>query len=120
MSLRNLKSESINAIIPTFSQITFAFVFGFAFGRIFEFSLLQSLFMGVAFSPTGIAVVLRTLIYLNYLSSRPGTAILSSAILDDIIALFLLSIVVTFARFNRDSPLLEILQIAGKILLFCC
>ncbi|RXA16822.1 cation:proton antiporter [Methanosarcina sp. MSH10X1] len=118
VSLRSLKSESIPALIPTLSQIAFAFAFGFALGRIFEFSILQSLFMGVAFSPTGIGVVLRTLIDLNYLSSRPGTAMLSSAVLDDIIALFLLSVVVTFARFNRIPPAQTILIIAGKILLF--
>lgn len=118
VSLKNLKSESLTALVPTLSQIAFAFIFGFALGRVFEFSLLQSLFMGVAFSPTGIGVVLRTLIDLNYLSSRPGTAMLSSAVLDDIIALFLLSVVVTFARFNRIPPVQAILLIAGKILLF--
>ena len=40
--------------------------------------------MAVAFSPTSIGVVIRTLIDLNYLSSRPGTVMLSSAILDDL------------------------------------
>ena len=118
VSLKNLKFDSVTAVVPTLSQIVFAFIFGFAFGRAFNFSFLESLFLGVAFNPTSITVVLGTLIDLNYLSSRPGTAILSSAFLDDIIALFFFSIVVNFARYNRVPPVMLILLIAGKILVF--
>lgn len=118
VSLRNLKFGSVTAFVPTLSQIVFAFIFGFVFGRAFNFSFLESLFLGVAFNPTSITVVLGTLIDLNYLSSRPGTAILSSAFLDDIIALFFFSVVVNFVRFNRILPVMVILLIAGKILLF--
>jgi Kef-type K+ transport system membrane component KefB len=116
--LSDLKTEPTTALIPTFFQIAFAFVFSFAFGRIFDFSFLESLFIGVAFVPTSITVILRRLIEFNYLSSRPGTAILSSAVLDDLAGLFLLSVVVTFAIFNRMPSLLTVLVIAGKILSF--
>nr|WP_255679893.1 cation:proton antiporter [Methanosarcina sp. DH2] len=118
VNFKELKSASLTALVPTLSQIIFAFAFGFLLGRIFNFTFLQSLFMAVAFSPTSIGVVIRTLIDLNYLSSKPGTVMLSSAILDDIIGIFLLSVVVTFARFNRAPSILGILTIAGKILLF--
>lgn len=118
VSLKNLKFESITALVPTLSQIVSAFVFGFAFGRIFNFSFVESLFLGIAFNPTSIAVVIGTLIDLNYLSSRPGTAMLSSAFLDDIIALFFFSVVVNFVRLNHVPPVLVVLLIAGKILLF--
>lgn len=118
VSLRDLKPSALVAFIPTLSQIIFAFAFGLLLGRIFNFTFLQSLFMAVAFSPTGIAVVIRNLIDLNYLSSRPGTVMLSSAVLDDIIGIFLLSLIVTFARFNRSPSVLGILTIAGKILFF--
>lgn len=118
VSLKNLKFESITTLVPTLSQIVSAFVFGFAFGRIFNFSFVESLFLGVAFNPTSIAVVIGTLIDLNYLSSRPGTAMLSSAFLDDIIALFFFSVVVNFVRLNHVPPVLVVLLIAGKILLF--
>lgn len=118
MNFKELKSASVIALIPTLSQIIFAFAFGFWLGEIFDFSFLQSLFMAVAFSPTSIGVVIRALIDLNYLSSRPGIVMLSSAILDDIIGIFLLSVVVTFARFDRAPSLLGVLTIAGKILLF--
>ncbi len=116
--LKDLKSASKTALIPTFSQIVLAFAFGFGIGRIFSFGLLESLFMAVAFSPTSIGVVVRILIDFDYLSSRPGTIMLSSAILDDIIGIFLLSIVVTFARFNQIPSAAQTLLLAGKILAF--
>ena len=43
---------------------------------------------------------------------------LSSAVLDDIITISLLSLIVTFARFNRAPSALAVLTISGKILLF--
>lgn len=113
-----MKPAALVAFVPTLSQIAFAFAFGFALGEIFDFSFVQSLFIAIAFSPTSIATVLSTLIDLNYFSSKPGKVMLSSAILDDIIGISLLSIVVTFARFNRAPSILAILTIAGKILLF--
>ena len=116
--LRDLKPAALVAFVPTFSQLFFAFFFGFGLGEAFNFSFLQSLFIAVAFCPTSIGTVLNTLIDLNYLSSRPGKIMLFSAILDDIIGISLLSIVITFASFNRVPSVLGFLTIAGKILLF--
>lgn len=117
MSLRDLKPAVLVAFIPTLTQL-FCLCIRFMLGKIFNFTFLQSLFMAVALSPTAIGVVIRILIDLNYLSSRPGIVMLSSAVLDDIIAISLLSLIVTFARFNRAPSALAVLTIAGKILLF--
>nr|WP_304364367.1 cation:proton antiporter [Methanosarcina sp. KYL-1] len=116
--LKDLKSASEIALVPTLFQIILAFAFGFGIGRLFSFGFLESLFMAVAFSPTSIGVVVRTLIDLDYLSTRPGTVMLSSSILDDIIGIFFLSIVVTFARFQQVPSAGQVLLIAGKILAF--
>ena len=115
VSLKELESASITAFIPTLSQILFAFIFGFAVGRFFNFTNLESFFMGVAFCPTSIGIVLRTLIELNYLSSRPGVVMISSAVLDDILGVLFLSVLVIFARFNRVPLITEILLIAEKL-----
>ncbi|WP_440946988.1 cation:proton antiporter [Methanosarcina sp. T3] len=118
VSLRDLKPAALVAFVPTFSQIAFAFAFGFGLGELFDFSFLQSLFMAVAFSPTSIGTMLSTLIDLNYHSSRPGKIMISSAVLDDIIGIFLLSVVITFASLDRVPSFPGILTSAGKILLF--
>ncbi|WP_319509026.1 cation:proton antiporter [uncultured Methanolobus sp.] len=116
--IKDLKAASINALIPTISQIFVAFGFGFMLGKMFGFGFTESLFMAVAFSPTSISVVVKTLIDTDYLSSKPGTMMLTSAIFDDIIGIFLLSIVVSIATLNEFPSGIHILGILGQILGF--
>ncbi|MGP8322517.1 MAG: cation:proton antiporter [Methanosarcinaceae archaeon] len=113
--ITQLRSASGKALIPTILQMFFAFGFGFLLGLIFKLGFLQSIFMGVAFSPTSIGVVVKTLIDSDSLSSRPGTMMLTSAIFDDIICIFLLLIVVTMATYNQIPSGMQILIIAAKI-----
>ncbi len=113
--ITQLRSASMEALIPTITQMLFAFGFGFLLGLVFNFGLLQSIFMGVAFSPTSIGVVVKTLIDFDYLSSRPGTMMLTSAIFDDIIGIFLLSIVATMATYNQVPSGMQMFIIAAKL-----
>ena len=113
--IAQLRSASKKALIPTITQMLFAFGFGFLLGLVFNFGLLQSIFMGVAFSPTSIGVVVKTLIDFDYLSSRPGTMMLTSAIFDDIIGIFLLSIVATMATYNQIPSGMQMFIIAAKL-----
>ncbi|SES97341.1 Kef-type K+ transport system, membrane component KefB [Methanococcoides vulcani] len=116
--LRDLRESSKKASIASISQILVAFSAGFLLGMYFQFSSLESIFMGVAFSPTSIGVVVRTLIDMDYLSSKPGSMMLSSSILDDIIGIFLLSIVVTMATYDQFPSAVQILFILSKIVAF--
>lgn len=116
--LRDLRESSRKASIASLSQIFMAFSAGFLLGMYFNFSTLTSVFMGVAFSPTSIGVVVRTLIDMDYLSSKPGSMILTSSIFDDIIGIFLLSIVVTMATYAQFPSVLQILFILFKIVAF--
>ncbi len=113
--IAQLRSASMEALIPTITQMLFAFGFGFLLGLVFNLGLLQSIFMGVAFSPTSIGVVVKTLIDFDYLSSRPGTMMLTSAIFDDIIGIFLLSIVATMATYNQVPSGMQMFIIAAKL-----
>ncbi|WP_135610117.1 cation:proton antiporter [Methanococcoides sp. AM1] len=116
--LRDLRESFKKASIASMSQILVAFSAGFLLGMYFQFSTLTSVFMGVAFSPTSIGVVVRTLIDMDYLSSKPGSMMLSSSIFDDIIGIFLLSIVVTMATYDQFPSAVQILFILLKIVAF--
>ncbi|MEL4306370.1 cation:proton antiporter [Methanococcoides sp. LMO-2] len=116
--LRDLTSSSKKALIASVCQVFVAFFAGFLLGMYFQFSTLVSVFMGVAFSPTSIGVVVRTLIDMDYLSSKPGSMMLTSSIFDDIIGIFLLSIVVTMATYDQFPSAVQILFIMFKIVAF--
>jgi len=115
---KELKAASINALIPTFFQIIVAVTFGFMLGNMYGFSFVESLFMAVAFSPTSISVVVKTLIDTDYLSSKPGSLMLTSAIFDDIIGLFLLTVVISVATFQHLPSIIDMLWIVGNIIVF--
>lgn len=116
--ISDLKEASKTALIPTLFQTIVAFGFGFLLGQAFELGFIQSFFMGVAFSPTSISVVVKTLIDADYLSSRPGSMMLTSAIFDDIIGIFLLSVVTSLAIYNHFPSGMQLLGISAKIVLF--
>lgn len=118
VNLNELRKASRLALIPTIFGIAVPFLLGYLLGQAFGFGFLESLFMGVAFSPTSIGVVVKTLIDLKYLSSRPGSVMLTSAIFDDIIGLFILAIVVTIATINQLPSGMQLLFIAGKLVGF--
>jgi Kef-type K+ transport system membrane component KefB len=116
--LSDLKEASKTALIPTLIQTTVAFAFGFILGQAFHFGFVESLFIGVTFSPTSISVVVKTLIDADYLSSKPGSMMLTSAIFDDIIGIFLLSAVTSLAIYDHFPSGTELLTISGKMILF--
>lgn len=116
--LNELKTASKKAFIPTIIQISIVFGLGFLVAKMFGFGLLESFFMGVVFTPTSIGVTVKTLIDFDYLSSRAGALILSSAILDDIIGIFTLSIFVTIATLNQLPSAVYFMIIIGKLVLF--
>jgi len=118
INLRELKTASKMALIPTISQVLVAFCFGFLIGWIFDFPQMARLFMGVAFSITSIGVSVRTLIDLDYLSKKIGSTMLASAILDDLIGIFMLSVVISIATYQQIPAGMEILVIAGKMIGF--
>ncbi|NOR59857.1 MAG: cation:proton antiporter [Methanosarcinales archaeon] len=115
VNLTELRTASRVAFTPTIFGIAVPFLLGYLLGQAFGFGFLESLFMGVAFSPTSIGVVVKTLIDLKYLSSRPGSVMLTSAIFDDIIGIFILAIVVTIATINQLPSGMQLLLIAGKL-----
>ncbi|RSD33606.1 MAG: sodium/proton-potassium antiporter GerN, CPA2 family [Methanohalophilus sp.] len=114
----DLKASSKKAIIATVFQILIAFIAGFGLGYFFGLGNLESLVLAVAFSPTSIGVTVKTLLDMNYLSSKPGSMMLSSAIFDDIISIFLVSIVSTMAQHNSILSPIQFLTLIGKLIVF--
>ncbi|KXS43739.1 MAG: sodium/proton-potassium antiporter GerN, CPA2 family [Methanohalophilus sp. T328-1] len=114
----DLKASSKKAIIATVFQILIAFIAGFGLGYFFGLGNLESLVLAVAFSPTSIGVTVKTLLDMNYLSSKPGSMMLSSAIFDDIISIFLVSIVSTMAQHNSILSPMQFLTLIGKLIVF--
>jgi len=118
VNLKQLREASKVAFIPTILGVALPFSLGFLLGQAFGFGFLLSLFLGVTFTPTSISVVVKTLVDYNYLSSRPGSVMLTSAIFDDIIGIFILAVAVTIANFNQFPTNMQLITIIGNLVTY--
>lgn len=89
-------------------------------GQAFGFSFEESCFLGVLFAATSVSISVEVLKEMNRLDSREGTTILGAAVLDDILAVLLLSgLVAAFSNLSEgDAPSTNVGLMLGLQVLF--
>ncbi len=117
VNLRELQGVLKQSFPPTIFAVIIPFIFGLLLGNVFNFTFLESLFIGVALCPTSIGASVRVLIDLKYLSTKVGSTVLSAAILDDVIAIFSLAVLMQIALYSKIS-VGQILTMGGKLVTF--
>lgn len=84
------------------------------FAEKYDFNtMMKAAFMGVVFAATSVSITVETLNEMGKLKSKVGTALLSAAIIDDIIGIVVLSILTGLGG-SDESPI----KVVIKILLF--
>lgn len=78
-----LTAGSLGAITPILMGFPLAWAFGF--------SIASSLFIGIILAATSTSITVQTLIEMERLESREGVTLLGSAIVDDLLAILILS-----------------------------
>lgn len=84
-------------------------------------TIFRNLFYGVILTATSVSVTIAALKELGKLNSKIGTAIVSAAILDDIIGVIILSIIISLngaITAGGNNPTADILIVLGKTVLF--
>lgn len=96
--LKKVKQTGASAIVITVLGVVMPLGAGFAVaGAFLGFEdIFSCLFYGVILTATSVSVTVATLKELGKLDSKVGTAIISAAILDDIIGIALLSLIIGF------------------------
>lgn len=122
-NLKQIKSTGIASIVITSLGVIVPMGVGFVVACLFNggFStpkeqMMTNLFYGVVLTATSVSITVATLKEMGKLSSKIGTAIVSAAILDDIIVLVMLSIVIGFK--NPDVNTGKILLNTGLYFIF--
>lgn len=88
--LRKFLKPSINvALLGVLLPLVSVFIFNYYFG----FPIKENIFIAIVFAATSVSISVEVLKSLNYLSGTTGTVILGAAVADDMIAIFLLSVV---------------------------
>ena len=84
-------------------------------------TIFRNIFYGVILTATSVSVTVAALKELGRLNSKIGTAIVSAAILDDIIGVIILSVIISLDKAmvtGTGNPTKEILIVFGKTALF--
>lgn len=73
----------------------------------FGMKFLEALFIGIVFAATSVSISVVVLKEANQLNTRPGTAILGAAVVDDILAVVVLSLFTSFSHEGGQSGLTD-------------
>ncbi|MFW9924644.1 MAG: cation:proton antiporter [Candidatus Thorarchaeota archaeon] len=103
VSPKSLKNAGKKSIIISLIEVFVALVGGILTGYfLIGLSIAQAIFFGTMFTATSIGVTVRTLNDIGKLNTREGEILLSTAIFDDFIALFLV-LIFSYALFPEPG-----------------
>jgi Kef-type K+ transport system membrane component KefB len=95
MRFRDLLNSGLASITVAAFGVVIPFLFGLAISSILGYDLLAGMIIGGTLSATSIAVSLKTLGELNQLGSSEAKLIIGAAIIDDVVALSLASVILS-------------------------
>lgn len=88
---------AVGVILPVLFTGIASYLFGMKF--------LEALFIGIVFAATSVSISVVVLKEANHLNTRAGTAILGAAVVDDILAVIVLSLFTSFSHEGGKSGL---------------
>ena len=106
------------SIVVAYVEFLLPFALGFGLAVSLGWDFGRALFLGTALAVTALPVSVRILLDLNLLHSRLGRAIVSVALVNDLIAFAMLAIVLELARLGPGADASFIVFIIIKNLLF--
>jgi Kef-type K+ transport system membrane component KefB len=93
MELDKLMQVGIAAVVVAVVGVTVTFAGGFALGYFLGFPTIVAVFLGGSLTATSIGITARVLADLGHLQDREAQIILGAAVVDDIIGVFLLTLI---------------------------
>lgn len=87
---------------------------GFGIGKLFGYTSLSALFIGITLTATSVSISAQTLLQLKKLRSREGMALLGAAIVDDVLVILILSLFIAFTDGSgeHDSALMVVIKMS--------
>ena len=128
--LKKIKAEGLSSVIITLGGVIFPLALGFLSAFLFlgqrtdAASIFTYLYYGVILTATSVSITVAALKELGRLNSKVGTALVSAAILDDVIGVVLLSVVIALSGTGSatvnyvDSPAGNIAILVAIMVLF--
>ncbi|HCW32238.1 MAG: sodium/hydrogen exchanger [Candidatus Peregrinibacteria bacterium GW2011_GWE2_39_6] len=113
-----LLNASKKSILIALGGVILPLVLGIVVAKSFGFNFLESLFIGMSLSVTAIAVTTKVFKEFKFNKSEIAHLTMSAAIIDDILAFLMLSIILGVVQKNSLFNWVDFLIIVGKVSLF--
>lgn len=122
----SLKKSIKSAALISLGGMTLSLVFGYFFATYYNFSTMESIFIGVIISATSMSITVETLQELGKIKTKSGASILSASIIDDLLGILLLTVVIAFSLHSTTTAgtsqssenILIILKVLGNFGMF--
>ncbi|MBN1681764.1 MAG: cation:proton antiporter [Anaerolineae bacterium] len=85
---------------------------------VFDYPAEEALFVGVVMAATSVSISAQTLLELGVLRTKEGIGLLATAVVDDILAILLLSVVIATLGSDSSASAAELVWIFVRMLLF--
>ncbi|MEA2053963.1 MAG: cation:proton antiporter [Candidatus Thermoplasmatota archaeon] len=92
-SLGGIKSSGKGGVITALFNFVVSFVSGYLVGMLLGLNIIHSVAIGTIMVATSVGITVRTLMDMNALYTPVGTLILTVAIIDDVLAILMLSVI---------------------------
>lgn len=91
--LNHLKKVGLSSFLIAVLGVIIPLIGGFSIGYfVMNLSHMESILLGIIFTPTSVSITSQTLKDLKVFSSESGSAIMGSAIIDDLLGVFILAL----------------------------
>lgn len=101
---------ALGILVPAASSTAVAFAFGL--------SMMESIFIGVLFAATSVSISVAVMKELGVLSGKGGATILGAAVIDDVVAVILLSVMVSMIGGSSEGSASLGLTLLEQLLYF--
>ncbi|NIM45697.1 MAG: hypothetical protein GTO54_08765 [Nitrososphaeria archaeon] len=95
MTFAQFKAAGFPSLVIGTAGVAIPFAMGYWLYMALGFSLQSAIIVGAALTATSIAISVRTLEEIGKLSSREGTVLVNSAVIDDVLSLSVLALVIS-------------------------
>jgi Kef-type K+ transport system membrane component KefB len=104
-NVRDLAKEGKISALVAISGVSLPLILGFGLSMAYGYGTLESLFIGAALTATSVGITVRVLLDSGHLNSPVGLTILGAAVIDDIIAVLILTLLAGVATAEGFSLL---------------
>jgi len=115
--IEEFRSVGVPGVLVATIGVFMAFIFGFLIALPFHYSYGEALLFGAIMTPTSVSITVKVLMELRSLRTKEGATILAAAVIDDVLAILLLTIIISILK-EHTVNVINILKILIEVSLF--